>query len=506
MQKAFLELRNIYKSFPGVKALKGVNFQLNKGEVVSLIGTNGAGKSTLCNIVAGIYPHDSGDIILDGKNVKITSPKVAESLGIGIVHQEPTLVPQLTIVKNMFLGKEMTRGKYILDFEGMEKASIEIIESLGFHLDVNRMVSSLTLVEREVVEIAKAMLVKPKILILDEVTAPLNYKEVEHLFAVINDLKKQDLAIIFISHKIRETLQISDRVVVFRDGLNAAELDVTPELTERDIISPMLGEAVDSDIESVIESYVEDDSKDTMMDIKGLTREGSYSDISFTLHKGEIIGFAGLKGAGITELFSSIQGIISFDSGDILINGHSVKFNSPKDGINAGVGMVTNDRQKEGLALMLPVRENIIISSLQTLKNKFNIMDKQKVNRAAVDFTKKLNIRTPNINQLAQNLSGGNQQKLVIAKWLLRDLNILIVDEPTRGVDVKAKSEIYKLLIKQKENGKGILVYSPETRELLNICDRILVAVNGNIIYEVKRSSKDFTEKHILEVIHSAIG
>ncbi|MHB8064862.1 MAG: sugar ABC transporter ATP-binding protein [Ruminiclostridium sp.] len=505
MQQAFLELKKIYKSFPGVKALKGVDFHLNKGEIVSLIGTNGAGKSTLCSIVAGIYPHDAGEITLDGKSVKITSPKVAESLGIGIVHQEPTLVPQLTIVKNMFLGKELTKTNLILDFERMEKESRETIESLGFHLDIKRMVSSLTLVEREVVEIAKAMLLKPKILILDEVTAPLNFKEVEHLFAVIKDLKKQDLAIIFISHKIRETLQISDRVVVFRDGLNAAELEVTSELTERDIISPMLGETVNSDIECVIDNYVEDDNKDALMDIKGLTREGIYKNISFTLHKGEIIGFAGLKGAGITEIFSSIQGIMSFNSGNISINGQPTGFKSPKDGINAGVGMVTNDRQKEGLALMLPVKDNIVISSLKMLKNKFNLMNKKKLNEAAIEFTEKLNIKTPTINQIAQNLSGGNQQKLVLAKWLLRNLNILLIDEPTRGVDVKAKSEIYKLLIKQKESGKGILVYSPETRELLNICDRILVAVNGQIIHEVKRTSGDFNEQHILEVIHSAL-
>jgi ABC-type sugar transport system ATPase subunit len=389
----------------------------------------------------------------------------------------------------------------------MKEKSMRTLEALGFHLDVNRKVSSLTLVEKEIVGIAAAMLLDPKILILDEVTAPLNLHETEYLFNVIRDLKKRGIGIIFISHKIRETLQISDRVVVFRDGRKVSEMTVDSALTERHIISPMLGETITHDIENVAgQSYVSERSREVLMDVRNLKKSGGFNDISFTLHKGEIIGFAGLKGAGVTDLFCALQGISRFDSGEVRLEGKPVAFTAPQKGIAHGVGMVTNDRQHEGLALQLDVRDNITISSLGELLTSYHLLDLKKISEKAEEYVRKLSIKTPSISQLAGNLSGGNQQKIVMAKWLLRDMKVLIVDEPTRGVDVKAKSEIYKLLIKQKDEGKGVLVYSPETRELLNVCDRILIAVGGMIIGEVERGTESFTEARILEVVHSAVA
>jgi ABC-type sugar transport system ATPase subunit len=504
MSEILFEAKNIYKSFPGVKALKGVDFVLRTGEIVSLIGTNGAGKSTFCNIIAGIYEHDEGEILIGGKPVRITSPNVAEGYGIGIVHQEPTLVPQLTVTENMFLGKEKLKKGQLLDFEGMKRESMKTLEALGFHLDVTRKVSTLTLVEKEIVGIATSMLLDPKILMLDEVTAPLNLHETEYLFTVIRDLKKRGIGIIFISHKIRETLQISDRVVVFRDGQKVSEMDVGPHLTERHIISPMLGETITHDIENVAHSEYRPEASEVLLEVRDLKKTGAFRGIHFTLHRGEIVGFAGLKGAGVTDLFYSLQGATRFDSGEVWLEGERVAFATPQKGIARGVGMVTNDRQHEGLALQLDVQDNITISSLYKLLTGLRLLDLKKIAEKAEEYVKKLSIKTPSIRQSVGNLSGGNQQKIVIAKWLLRDMNVLIVDEPTRGVDVKAKSEIYRLLIKQKEEGKGILVYSPETRELLNICDRILIAVEGRIIGEVRRGTEHFNEAHILEVVHAA--
>lgn len=503
MSQELIKLEKICKSFPGVNALQDVDFRLRGGEVVALCGANGAGKSTMSNIIAGIYSHDSGNIIIDGKEVKINSSKCAENFGIGIVHQEPTLVPRMTIVENIFLGKEIMRGKLFLNFDKMKKMAEETLAKLGFSMDVNTRVAKLPLVEREAVEIAKAVLLNPRILILDEVTAPLNQVEVKHVFEVIKSLQKQDIGIIFISHKLNECIEISDRVVVLRDGRNAAELVVTPDITEKHIISPMLGTTLEQQTGNDVQESKEPEFKEELLKVSNLNRKGNFSDISFTLHKGEIIGFAGLKGAGITELFSALQGTIPYDSGEILVNGAKTKHNTPYGGINAGIGMVTHDRHKEGLALHLDVKSNIAISSYSNCLKGFGFIDNKKVKESSGYYVKKLEIKTPSLTQKVQNLSGGNQQKIVIAKWLLRNLNIIIVDEPTRGVDVKAKSEIYKLLIQQKALGKGILAFSPECRELLEISDRILIVVNGRIVDEVKRNSPRFNEPSLLEIIHA---
>ena len=426
MQQPLLLLKGVYKEFPGVKALKGVNFTLEKGKIVSLVGTNGAGKSTLSSIIAGIYCPDQGQILIEGKDVTISNPKVAEELGIGIVHQEPTLVPTMTVVENIFLNNEIIRKGVILDLSRMKKESEEVLGFLGFHINVDKEVEELTLVEKEIVEIAKAMLLKPRILILDEVTAPLNKDEVDHLFKIIKDLRTSGMGIIFISHKIQEILEISDSIMVFRDGENVGELIVTEELSEKEVISLMLGVNLNEDIDAT-EKVPEFAKGDHLLKLVSLSRKGSFEDVSFTLEKGEIIGFAGLKGSGITELFQSLQGIIAFDNGEMYVKENRVKFKNPKDGINYGIGMITNDRQKEGLALGQDVKDNIVISSLDYLCNKFKIINSKKLKDNAQEYVKALSIKTPSLNQLVQNLSGGNQQKIVIAKWLLRNLDIILM-------------------------------------------------------------------------------
>jgi ribose transport system ATP-binding protein len=504
MQEPLLNLKNIHKEFIGVKALSGVDFELHKGTIVSLVGTNGAGKSTLSNIIAGVFQPSQGDVYIEGEKVRLLSPKDAERFGIGYVHQEPTLVPHMTVVENLFLNRELVKNGVVLDFNKMKEESKKTLDFLGFKIDVNRTVDSLSIVEKEVVEIAKAMLLKPRILILDEVTAPLNKVEVEHLFKVIRELKSNGMGIIFIGHRIKEIIQISDRIVVLRDGKIVAELDDNDEIQEKHVIQPMLGEIIDDSLEDCMASEIANSADEELLRVEDLSKSGYYSDIRFSLNKGEILGFAGLKGSGVTEIFKSIQGICKYDDGKLYVKNAECKFNSPREAIDGGVGMITNDRQGEGLALTLDVKDNISISSLKYLGNKLRFINMKILRKKSKEFVEAMSIKTPSIDQKVMNLSGGNQQKIVIAKWLLRDLDVIIIDEPTRGVDVKAKTEIYKLLLKQKNQGKGILVSSPEIRELLTICDRILIVVLGKIVCEIKRSSKKFNEPEILEIIHAS--
>jgi ABC-type sugar transport system ATPase subunit len=499
-----LEMKNIVKCFSGVTALKGVDFELYSGEIVSLVGVNGAGKSTLSSIIAGIYEADEGEIYVKGKLQVITSPKKSEELGIGIVHQEPTLVNGMIVWENIFLNRELLKTNILLDRERMKVESKKILEFIGFDIDVNKKVEELTLVEKEVVEIAKAMLLNPQILILDEVTAPLNQTEVEHLFDIIRDLKTKGLGIIFIGHKIKELTQISDRVVVIRDGNIVGELDGETELlNEKAIIHPMLGETEGWHGE-YNEKQMQQHGDEVLLHLDNLTIKGSYNNITLDVYKGEILGFAGLKGAGITELFFSIFGALHSDSGIITKNEKKIQVKNPNDAIKKGIGMITNDRQKEGLALTQSVKDNIVISSLDLYMGPLGLLKEQRLKEQSKNYIKKLDIKTTGNDQLVQFLSGGNQQKVVISKWLMRNMDVILVDEPTRGVDVKAKNEIYNLLIDQKMEKKAILITSPEIRELLNLCDRIIIVSHGKIVNQVMRGDKNFNEPCLLELIHSS--
>lgn len=503
-QMKLLEMRNIVKSFSGVQALRGADFDLFSGEIVSLVGVNGAGKSTLSSIIAGIYPQDSGEVRVKGEAVKIASPKVAEDLGIGIVHQEPTLVHGMTVWENIFLNRELLRGRMSIDKKKMRVESKRILEFIGFHIDVDSKIGQLTLVEKEVVEIAKAMLLEPQILILDEVTAPLNQAEVEHLFEIIRDLRNKGLGIIFIGHKIKELTQISDRVVVIRDGSNVGNLDQKEqELNEKVIIHLMLGET-----EGWQSEYSDKErgthNGEVLLHVENLSLQGFYSDITLDVHRSEIVGMAGLKGAGISEMLLSVFGALPHDGGSICKGGQSVEIKNPNHAIKQGIGMITNDRQKEGLALGRSVRENIVVSSLKLYELPLGFLKSRQLGKEAKRYIKKLDIKTAGPEQLVQFLSGGNQQKVVIAKWLMRNMDLILVDEPTRGVDVKAKNEIYNLLLGQKMQGKGILVTSPEIRELLNLCDRIVIVEHGKVTGQVNRGDAEFNEQDLLAMIHSS--
>lgn len=503
--KILLHMENIRKSFLGTEVLKGVQFQLCAGEIVSLVGTNGAGKSTLSNIIMGIYSKDEGIMQINGKEVQFTNPKEAELCGVGMVHQEPTLVNNMRVYENIFLNNEIMKGKFLLDREKMKQESRKILDFIGFDIDPMEKVVNLSLVQKEVIEIAKAMLLNPQILILDEVTAPLNQSEVEHLFQIIEDLKKKEIGIIFIGHKIKELTQISDRIVVIRDGCNAGELDNRKkQIAEREIIHMMLGET-----DGWQEEYDRGTEKPKVCDevllaINGYTKQGMFNNININVHQGEIVGLAGLKGSGITELLMSVYGAVPPDNGQLVMGGKKIVSESPHDAIQNGIGMITNDRQKENIAMTQSVKENIVISSLDKLMNSWHLLKSGDAKIVTRDYIDKLSIKTTGENQQIQFLSGGNQQKAVVAKWLFRDMKVLLIDEPTRGVDVKAKKEIYNLLIEQKKKGKGILVTSPEIRELLNISDRILIIANGRITGEIKSNEIEFNEAELLEKVHSS--
>ncbi|MCC7286740.1 MAG: sugar ABC transporter ATP-binding protein [Burkholderiaceae bacterium] len=494
-----LILRGISKHFHGVKALEDVAFSLRRGEIVSLVGQNGAGKSTLMSIIGGILQPDEGEIQIDGRPVRIPGPAIAEKLGIGLVHQEPTLVRNMSIAANVFLNREPLKHGVLLDFGRMNAETRRVLESLGFSLDPERRVESLTLVEKEAVEIAKAMLLEPRILILDEVTAPLNADEVEHLFRLIGELKAKGIGIIFISHRLSEIVRLSDRIVVLRDGRNAGDLLRDQRPAEKDIIQLMLDGAGFCAPEQIVGGDVD---ATRSLSVAGLSRRGHFADVSLEVRAGEIVGLAGLKGSGITELMKCLFGTLRADKGEVRLHGEPIDVDGPHDAIRCGIGMITNDRQREGLALRRSVDENVTISSLDQLSNRLTFFRRGRLREVAARFVAALEIRTPSVMQEVINLSGGNQQKVAIAKWLLRDLPFLLVDEPTRGVDVKAQAEIHRLLVDLRRTGKGLLVASPEITELMSICDRILIISSGRIASEVQRGTPQFNQASILEVLH----
>lgn len=500
--RPLLVMKDIQKGFNGVPVLKGIDFTVNRGEIVTIIGSNGAGKSTLMNVLAGVHHADEGDIWFEGEKVSIADPNVAERLKIGMVHQEPSLCENMRVYENIFLNREYHTVMGRLDRPRMRKESIDVLQNLGFHIDVEQRVRDISLVSKVIVSIAKAMLMNPKLLILDEVTAALNQKEVEHLFEIIRGLREKGLGIIFISHKIREIVQISDRVFVLRDGIEAGTFDREREpLCEKDIINLMLGESEWKSEYS--EREMEQVGDRVLMSVHKLCKHGMFEDISFDVHENEILGLAGLKGSGITELMYSIFGIMQYEGGELQIKGERMKASMPGEAIRRGVCMITNDRQHEGLAMGLPIENNVLITSLERTKPSGRFISRRRSLEIARDYIAKLQIKATGPRQQVQFLSGGNQQKVVVSKWLFRNADVILIDEPTRGVDIKAKNEIYNLLLQEKARNKGIVVYSPETRELLNICNRIIIVDRGRIIAEVKREDARFTEKGILEIMHS---
>lgn len=484
-----LMMKNITKSFPGVLALDRVYFELKKGEVHALVGENGAGKSTLIKIISGAYQKDSGEIIFNNEIVEIKNPRHAQEIGISVIYQEFNLIPHLTIGENIFLGREpMVYSKVIAD-NIINKETKKILNELDLDLDPDIKVAELGVAMQQMVEVAKALSMDAEIIIMDEPTAALGEHEIEQLFKTITRLKEKGISIIYISHCLSELWEIADRVTIFRDGQYIATSNIE-----------------DTDKETLIKQMVGRDLKEQFPDrnsligqeilrVENLTREGMLSNISFNLKAGEVLGFAGLVGSGRTELMRCIFGADYFEKGDIYINGNKVNINSPGDGIKNGIGFITEDRKKQGLVLIRSIKENITITDIkQVMKGIF--INYIKENEIANDFVDKLKIKTPSNEQEVRYLSGGNQQKVVLAKWLLQKTKILIFDEPTRGIDVGAKKEVYSLINNLTNHGVGIIMVSSELPEIIGVSDRILVMNHGCITGEL--SAEEATQEKIL--------
>lgn len=472
--KIILKMTGIEKRFKGVYALKNFNFSLKEGEILALIGENGAGKSTLMKILSGIYEKDSGTIEYFGKQLEVNSPKEAEEKGISIVHQELNLMNHLTVAQNIFIGHEPLNSIGLIDDNLMIKKAKSIFKGMNVDINPSDKIGSLTVGKQQLVEIAKSLIHNSKILILDEPTAALTEAETKELFRIIKDLQLTGVSIVYISHRLEELFIISDRITVIRDG-EYIDTKLTKETNKDEIVNLMVGRVIYETPKT--ESKVPQDAKEILR-VENLTVQGIVKDISFSLKEGEILGFAGLMGAGRTEIARAIFGADKFDSGKIFVNGKQVYIKSPVDAIKNGIGYLSEDRKRYGLALGLSVSDNMMMGNYNKFSH-FLMVQKKDINKTAKEEVKSLNIKTPSINQLVKNLSGGNQQKVVIANWLIKECKILIFDEPTRGIDVGARSEIYSLMERLVSMGKSIIMISSDLVEVLRMSDRILIMSEG---------------------------
>jgi ribose transport system ATP-binding protein len=472
MNEFVLEMKEITKSFPGVVALDQVSFSVKRGEVHALVGENGAGKSTLMKILNGVYQANHGEIWLDGQKVHLSNIKDAQSKGISIIFQEFNLINTLSVAENIFLGRY--NDEKIINWKKVREEAQRLLESLGFSFDINRIVGKLSTAEKQLVEIAKALSFHAKIIVMDEPTSSLTKTEEKMLFGIIRKLKENDITTIYISHKLEEVFSICDTVTILRDG---KVIDVKPvkEITRKEIIEKMVGRTIDMDYpkRSV-------QSGETVLDVAHLNSGRLLRDISFQLRRGEILGIAGLVGSGRTELAETLFGAAKADSGEIKVFGKTVVLRSTRDGQMNSIGMLTEDRKETGLVLPFTVARNITITNLKEVTSNL-LLSSRKEKKVAQEYIGALNIKTPSINQTLMNLSGGNQQKVVLAKWLFSNVDLLILDEPTRGIDVGAKYEFYCMMNDLVAQGKSIIMISSELPEVLGMSDRILVMHNGMI-------------------------
>ena len=490
MSEILLNMHGIQKYFPGVHALDNAQLELRAGEVLALIGENGAGKSTLMKILTGIYTKDDGVIELYGKPTEIQSPSHAQQLGISIVHQELNLMQDLTVAENIFVGRESTKGLF-LDKKEQNRKTDELLKSLHLNITARTVVKRLTVAQQQMVEIAKALSYNnTKILIMDEPSASLTTAEIEDLFTFIRRLKATGVGIIYISHRMDELKEITDRVTVMRDGQYVDTVN-TAETTIDQIVQMMVGRVIFDEPKS--HSNVAPDAP-VVLEARNLCSD-MVKDVSFQLHKGEILGFAGLMGAGRTETMRLLSGADPKTSGQIIVNGKEVKIRRPKDAVQAGIGYLSEDRKRYGLCLGLSVADNTAMASLDSLTSGPFVQD-GKIAQVTQEYIQKLRTKTPSGKTLARSLSGGNQQKVVIAKWLLRDCDVLIFDEPTRGIDVGAKSEIYKLMNQLAAEGKSIIMISSELPEILRMSDRVMVMCEGRLTGELDIS--EATQERIM--------
>ena len=481
MTAPLVSITRLSKAFAGVRALDKVQFELLPGEVHALMGENGAGKSTLMKVLAGIYSRDEGEIIVDGKPVEIASPRAAQALGIGIVHQELNLMNHLSAAQNIFIGREPRRwGGLLLDEDALNAQAKAIFERMNLKLDPRTQVGELTVAKQQMVEIAKALSFHSRVLIMDEPTAALNNEEVDDLFRIIRQLKEEGVGIVYISHKMDELQRIADRVTVMRDGQYIATAPMASTSVDA-IIGMMVGRQLDSAPTRPPRS----DQREVALQVRGLKRGTAIRNVSFDVHRGEILGFAGLMGAGRTEVARAVFGADPLEAGEIHVHGRKVSIRSPRQAVAQGIGYLSEDRKQFGLVTGLDVEANVALPSMRRFINTAGFIDGKATRRAADGLVRQLGIKTPSVQQQVRLLSGGNQQKVVIAKWLLRDCDILFFDEPTRGIDVGAKAEIYKLLNTLAEAGKAIVMISSELPEVLRLSHRILVMCEGRVTGEL---------------------
>jgi ribose transport system ATP-binding protein len=471
-----VEMEGIEKHFPGVHALKNVRFDLEAGEVHALMGENGAGKSTLMKILSGIYAKDAGSIKLLGEEINFDGPRAAQDAGIGMIHQELSLMNDLTVAQNIFIGRE-PRGTFgVLDETRLNADAVKLFEQLNINISPTDQIQGMSVAKQQMIEIAKALSYRSRVLIMDEPTAALTNTEIRELFAMIRQLKADGVGVVYISHRMDEIKEISDRITVMRDGAYVDTVSST-DTPINNIITMMVGREL-TDAQVKIPDLT---SAETALEVKGLKRGRMVRDVSFSLKKGEILGFAGLMGAGRTEVARAIFGADIPEAGEIRVHGNPVQIRGTRDAVKAGIGYLSEDRKHHGLALGMDVRANIGLASMGRLSDALGRINEGKLAQVAKEFIAKLGIRTPSDRQEVRLLSGGNQQKVVIAKWLLRDCDILIFDEPTRGIDVGAKAEIYRLMNQLAAEGKAIIVISSELPEVLRLSHRIAVMCEGRL-------------------------
>lgn len=494
MSDLFLQMNNITKRFPGVVALSNVGFTLRRGEVHALLGENGAGKSTLMKILSGVYQPDEGEILFEGRSVTFASPLEAQLLGITIIHQEFNLFPDLTVEENIFIGREFCKknNRWQLDAKTQRQKVQTILDTLNLKIKPETRVADLTVAQQQMVEIAKAISVNAKILIMDEPTAALTESEIDSLFNVTRLLKQQGTGIVYISHRLEELALIADRATVMRDGQFIGTVDYeTVQIS--DLIAMMVGRKL-GDIYPRRPPFT---GRDAVLEVKNLTRKDVLHDIHFSLYRGEILGLSGLMGAGRTELARALFGADKIDGGEIKLHGKAVAISSVHQAIEQGIGYLTEDRKKEGLALGLSVELNIMLGNYPEYSDAFGIVKEKRCQQTSEQLVNALRIKTPHLQQPALHLSGGNQQKIIIARWVCKDTDILIFDEPTRGIDVGAKLEIYELMNRLVAKGKSIIMISSELPEILGMCDRILVMRNGRITSELDNATA--TQENIMK-------
>ncbi len=487
----FLRMQNITKRFPGVLALDNVSLSVRKGEVHALLGENGAGKSTLMKILSGAYHKDEGEIFIDGQTVDIRSSSDAQALGISIIYQELNLIEQLTVAENIFMGSPIMRTPAMVNWRAMMKKAQELLDELGISISARSLIRNLGVAHKQMVEVAKALSIQSRILIMDEPTAPLTSREIDTLFSTIRMLRERGVAIVYISHRLEEVKEICDRATIMRDGRNVAVVDVADTSID-EIIRYMVGRKLEEKFPKIYIPLGEE-----LFRVESLSAGKLVRDVSFSVQAGEILGIAGLVGAGRTETARAIFGMDRLISGSIYVAGQPVVINRPLDAIRAGIGFVTEDRKEEGLVLTMNVGSNITLATLKEFMRlgKLNLAQERDTIRA---YISKLNIKTPSHLQISRNLSGGNQQKVVLAKWLLSHSRVFIFDEPTRGIDVGAKIEVYNIINELISSGAAVIMISSELPEIIGMSDRVAVMHQGRIT-GILNNDQSLTQEEILQ-------